>query len=907
MSRLLGLAARLRLLFARRTAESRIDRELQFHIEMETERLIHELQIAPEEARRRVLATFGGVQQHRETLREGHGVAWLRGLSLDLKLGLRMLAKYPVLTLIGVFGLSIAVAVGTVGVTAVGALVSTTLPLDEGDRVVAVRNVDARTAMATNGTTFQDFVIWREALRSIEDLSAFRERARTLVLGDAPAEAVRIAEMTASAFRMARVAPIRGRHLTEDDERDPSANVVVIGYDLWQRTLGGRDDIVGSTVLFGPTRYTVIGVMPRGFAFPMNEQAWMPLRLDAQVARAGTAPAVPTVPTVSVFGRLAPGASLDDAQRELTVIGQRLAVSDPRGHEHIRARVLPYTRQTIDLVRFAGSSFSQLLFLGEMVVTLLLVVVATNVAIIVYTRTTSRAGEIAVRTALGASRPRIVAQLFAEALVLSTAASAVGVAIAHVLLQQANALIVQEVGALPYWINLNLTPRVAGYVAGLVVLSAVIIGVIPGLKATASQISDNLKDLTGGTSMRLGRTWTTLLVAQVAVSVTALPIAVAGSQYVAMTLATSSSGTSVTKTFVVATPLLDAPNGLLERRERSSEHQSLYLSKVERITQELRAMPGADVIRVSSMPGGDAGMNIDVARLSTDTAATAQGRYVAATSVDAQFFAAFEMRLLSGRTFRPGDFGPTTIAVVVNRAFVDRFLKGQVALGRRIRPTPDTTKAAEGWWEIVGVVEDFRTPDGESQIRSRVYLPMSPSGTYPMTLAVRARGLPPVEISDRIRRAVVAVDPALRLPPTRTLEEELIEKGKLEGLGILGLWLLTLSVVLLSAAGIYALMSFTVARRQREIGIRSALGAPRARILSGVLSRAMLQIGVGILIGTIGTGVLWPLSGDSVSMAELSVKLLGVAALMVTIGFLASLGPASRALRVPPTEVLRVD
>ena len=176
-----------------------------------------------------------------------------------------------------------------------------------------------------------------------------------------------------------------------------------------------------------------------------------------------------------------------------------------------------------------------------------------------------------------------------------------------------------------------------------------------------------------------------------------------------------------------------------------------------------------------------------------------------------------------------------------------------------------------------------------------------------MTLAIRARGLPPGEISERIRKAVVTVDPSLRLPPIKTLEAELIEKGKLEGLGILGLWLLTVSVVLLSTAGIYALMSFTVARRQREIGIRSALGAPRARILSGVLSRAMLQIGVGILVGTIGTGVLWPLTGDSVTMAELSVKLLGIAALMVIIGFLATIGPASRALRVQPTEVLRVD
>ena len=915
MSWLHGTAARLRLLFARRSSESRIDSELQFHLEMETERLIRELALEPEEARRRALVTFGGVEKHREALRDGSGTTWLRGLSLDFRLGLRMLAKYPGLTFVGVLGMSVTVTIGAFAFTAVSAITGAALPLDEGDRVVAIENVIPQGRGAGRRTHLHDLAVWREALHAVEDLGAVRIVPRNLIAANTPPEVVRVAEMTASGFRVARVAPMVGRTLKDEDERDGAPDVVVIGYDLWQQRLGGRADILGSTVQLGAVRSTVIGVMPKGFAFPWNNQVWTPLRLNPTAYPHGDAPAI------NVFGRLSHGASLADARQQLTTIGQRLTAEYPKSHERIRPRVLPYTRTFLADVQVDGLQAASLLHLVQVVVGLLLVVIATNVAVLVYARTASRAGEMAVRTALGASRRRIVTQLFAEALVLSAVASVVGIVVAHFVFQRVDAMVQQSLGdQIPYWIRLEITPVVAVYVAGLAVLAAVIIGVIPGLKATRHRVSENLKDLSGGASMRLGRTWTTLLIAQVAVSVAALPIAMSGSK-MWMSMGLIDGGTPVTKSFLIATPLLDALSGAPGIiREDASVRQVRYTSRVADLIQKLESEPGGiDVVRMSPASIGQAGEWITVDPISTtapsDTVAIAHADWSAGLGrVDAEFFAAFELPMLTGRGFTAADFAPAAPAAIVNRDFVERILGDGHALGRHVRPARDRAGSRTGanavtrpWWEIVGVVENFPKPSAQGAYTPMVYLPLRPADVYPMALAVRAHTLTPAAASDRIRMVAMSVDPTLRFTAIHTVDDLLNEGIEAQRLAVLGLVVLIGSVVLLSAAGIYALMSFTVTRRRREIGIRVALGAQRGRVLADVLSRAMRQIGIGIALGAVGTIFLAPLLGESSPWSERVVGLLQVIALMVTVGFIATVGPARRALRVQPTEALRAE
>src|SRR5688572_14483868 len=237
--------ARARLLFARRAAESRMDEEIRFHLEMETARLAREERLAPEEARRRALVAFGGVERHREEMRDGRGLAWLGGLALDLRLGLRMLAKYPGLTLVGVLGMAVAVAIGAVSFGILYSLIGTTLPLDEGERIVAIQNIDARASVEGDATHLHDLAVWREALPAVGELGAYRTVDRNLITPEGPSEPVRVAEMTASGFRIARVPPLLGRYFNDEDERRGAPPVVVIGHGVWQGRFAGAPDVVG--------------------------------------------------------------------------------------------------------------------------------------------------------------------------------------------------------------------------------------------------------------------------------------------------------------------------------------------------------------------------------------------------------------------------------------------------------------------------------------------------------------------------------------------------------------------------------------------------------------------------------------------------------------------------------------
>ena len=905
MSWLHGAAVRLRLLVARRATEARVNREFEFHIQMETERLVRELGLEPKEARRRALVAFGGVEKHREALRDGRDLAGISGWALDFKLGLRMLVKYPGLTLVGVLGISVAVSVGALAFTAVNAVTRTSLPFDEGDRVVAIQNIDLR--RGDRVTHLHDLTVWRETLRAVDDISAFRSGERNLSSSEVAPVTIRVAEITASGFRLARVAPIRGRYLRDDDERQGSPAVAVIGYELWHRTFGGRDDVVGTGIQLGETRYTVVGVMPKGFAFPVNEQAWTPLRVNPSTF------GVEDGASVTVFGRLAPGASLADASTQLTAVAARLAAENPQRHKYLRSRVVPYTRS------FTEGLISSLLPLGEVVITLLLVVIATNVAILVYARTASRAGELAVRTALGAGRARLVMQLFAEALVLSGVASMLGLVVAHVVFARVEAMIRQTVGAgIPYWMRLEITPGVIVYVAGLAVLAAAIIGVVPGLKATHHRVSENLKDLSGGASSRLGRSWTALLVTQVAVSVAALPVATAGAR-MWLNLTLVDHGTPLTRSFMIATPLVDDVQrraSILAGEEQAA--RARYSNRVADIVRTLAEEPGSvDAIRMAPGPGDEEWIHLDPVMTTgaSDTATITQVyRSVAISRVDSQFFAAFNLRLLGGRRFTAADFASRAPAAIVNRAFVERILGGANALGWRVRqelsPAKDGANAGAASrpsWEIVGVVEDLPKPETQGAYTPMVYLPLRPAGVYPITLAVRAPSLTSAAVSERIRMVSMSVDPTLRFTRIRTLDDVLNAGLEWQRWSVLALVLVLVSVVLLSAAGIYALMAFTVTRRQREIGIRMALGARGGRVLVEILSRALRQIGTGIAIGVLIAPVVFRFVGNSSTWSELGVQIARMAAMAVVVGLLATIGPARRALRVQPTEALRTD
>jgi putative ABC transport system permease protein len=350
--------------------------------------------------------------------------AWFDGFWLDLRLGGRMLVKYPGLTMVGGLAMAFAICVGTVIFAVLTMLVYPRLPLPAGERIVQIRNWD----VAANGPeprALHDFIVWRGGLRSITELGAWRDVTRNLIVAEGDARPVEVAEITASGFRIAAGAPLMGRVLVAADERAGVPPVAVLGYEVWRTRFGSDPDVLGRTVQLGNEYATVVGVMREGFAFPVSHELWMPLRTDLQdqAPRSG--------PAITVFGLLAPGVTLETAQAELTALGRRAAIERPATHEHLQPRVTSYAK----LFSEPSAGDLGILFSVYLFAVMLLVLVCGNIALLLFARAATRESELVVRSALGASRSRIVAQIFAEALVLGGVAAVVGLVAAQFVLR----------------------------------------------------------------------------------------------------------------------------------------------------------------------------------------------------------------------------------------------------------------------------------------------------------------------------------------------------------------------------------------------------------------------------------------------------------------------------------------
>src|SRR5688572_21906385 len=409
------------------------------------------------------------------------------GFSLDIRLGLRMLRKYPGLTLIGGLAMAFAIWVGAVTFEVATLFVHPTLPLPGGDRIVQLRNWDVE-ASEEESRTVHDFLVWREALSSVTDLGAYRDVARNLITSDGVARPVLAAEVTATAFRVAPIPALLGRVLAPADELPGAPPVIILGYDVWRTRFASDPGVIGQSVQLGEMRATVIGVMPEDFAFPVAHELWTQLRPEMldRTPRAG--------PAISIFGRLAPGVSLDAAQSELRIVGRRMAAEFPDTHEHLQPGVAPYAKG------FTGPGASDLKIMASIYffALMLVVLVCSNVALLLFARAATRETELAVRSALGASRSRIVMQLFAEALVLGGVAGVVGLVVAAVALDTwAVTFLEANLGRVPFWIDPSLSPATVFYAACLTVLSAVIAGVMPGLKITRA-LGTRLRQATAG-------------------------------------------------------------------------------------------------------------------------------------------------------------------------------------------------------------------------------------------------------------------------------------------------------------------------------------------------------------------------------------------------------------------------
>ena len=872
-------------------AEAELAREIRSHLRLLEDRFLAR-GMSPEEARYAAQRAFGGVEQAKEHQRDARSFRWIDDSRADMKLGARMLVKYPGLSLVGGFGLAASIAIGMSAFAFFYAYVYAPLPIAEGDRVVAVEhwNVEVNNE---ERRALHDFVEWRRELRTITDLSAFRSVGRNLIVPGGANEPVQVAEITASAFPLTRVSPVLGRWLVSDDEPVGAAPVVVIGHDVWQSRFGASPEVIGRDVRLGNTVHTIVGVMPPGFKFPVNHSYWVPLRIDLSAFGRRQGPAV------FVFGRLAPGLTLADAQAEVKTIGDRTSAQFPETHARLEPRVMPYAHPIMDIQGITAWQFASI----QATMSLLLVVVAINLGILVYARTATRHGEIAIRTALGATRRRIVGQLFIESLVLAGIAAVIGLLLSRYGLRVGHQIMQMEgPGAMPYWVDYGIPTAAYGYLIMVTLLAAVISGVIPALRATGKQVQNTLRELGGSTGLRLGRTWTALIVAQVALSVAGLPMAISSGWGEARAATTRPAFAA--ERFIVAPFRIDpepppSMRAAEYRRDAAIRFQKLHTDFAARVEAEPEV---SDVTIASIIPGNELQQRIEVDH--SDLASAAPTVYVNRIADD--FFDAFDAPMLMGRRLTTADIAGN--AVVVNRAFVQRVLGDGPALGRRIRYREDSASspaAAAPWHEIVGVVADLQINRSDPTLVDPVVFHMLDAGqATTLTLIVRTRGADAAAVAPRLRDIAVSLDPTVRITPRPMLD--LYRQMDLAfRLVALAIGLIIISVLLLSAAGIYALMSFTVSQRRKEIGIRAAMGADARRLLMSVFSRAAAQLGAGVVIG-IALAVTLDLTSDGEALGAFGLAALPfIAVAMVAVGLLAALGPARRGLRIHPVEALR--
>ena len=815
-------------------------------------------------------------------------VSWL-----DWKLGARMLLKYPALTIIGGLSLAAAIAIGAVGIEVADELLYKRLPFDEGGRVVRLETQDTA-ASRVEPRVLHDFAIWRRSLKTVAELGAARVSERNVLTGEGRVESLRVAEITASAFPLTRVPPLLGRPLQPTDEMQGAEPVVVLGYDVWQRQFLQDPAIIGRVVTVGRTARTVVGVMPPRFGFPRNQQVWVPLPVQDAAPREG--------PAVQVFGRLADGASWQDAAAELEVVSARSAADQPATHAQLRTRVRA----------FAGRTPGDPLRLEDLavhaIVLLLLGAVSANVATLIFARTAMRESEIVVRHALGASRARVIAQIVTEGLVLALAAAVLALLVAQTTVRYAWARASQIIGddGLPFWVDLTLEPATIAYALLLALVAAALIGLLPALKATGASIQRGLQGITStGGTMKFGGIWSFIVGAQVACTLLFVPAAVGiyttSQRQNQSTWAPFPTERYLTFRLRMDNEALAGEQGVPDDGQIAARRARAY----EDLAGRLREEPGVTHVthgdRLPTMSPDWVALEIE-----QDGAPPARlhGNYeggFAMAAVGAGYHEAFGARILAGRALQAADAGAPNGPVVVNEAFVR--VVGRNPVGARVRTLQRGSERELGpWHEIVGVVSDLWTFPADWSGAAYIYRAASAAELDPVVVAVRVAG-DAAPLAPRVAALARQGDAGLQLRDIITLEEIVAQRQKPEVFGGVVVGSILLTAVVFSAAGLYALMAVAVARRTREIGIRIALGANPRHVLGSVFARAGRQLGGGIIAGN-SLILLLAWRADSLT-ADLLVSSVITSVIMAAVGVLACAAPARRALRIQPTEALR--
>ncbi len=800
----------------------------------------------------------------------------------ELRYSFRTLAKSPGVTLSASVALALGIAATTTMFSVSHGLLRD-LPVDEPDRLVHL-GIAPLSAGDDNylRVSVHELTDWRTQQSSLERLAAFASTSFNLSAVDERPERVNGARVSADAFEALRVDPVLGRHFRADEELPGAEPVVILGCNLWGNRYGFDRDVLGRTVRVDGVQRTVIGVMPEGFHFPEVESLWIPLELDQTAVDRGDGR------YINAFGRLAEDVTLEQAQAEYSALFRRLEIAYPDVYDEMQARAIPFKERVVELEAVL------IMNLMLVVVSFVLIVACANVANLLLARAASRSREVAVRTALGASRARVMAQMLVESLIISCFGGFLGIALAYVGVAAFNAPVAPLIPF--YWMDVRVDGTVLMFSFLLVLGSSVVAGTAPALKATGVNVNGVLKDQALGVAgLRLGHLSRVLVVGQVALSCGLLTV----------------SGLMVKGTYLhqhgelafATTDVLTARVTLLAADyPDESDRDGFYRELVSRLEDQPRVV-GAAV--VSHLPGVERGY-WHIQKAGTDYEDYSELPTTSTATISPGFFRTLDVELVEGREFSVGDDANNQPVVVVNQSFADRFFPGESPLGRQIKMIASFTE--RDWMTIVGIAPDLGMNRQLAVNADGLYVPFSQQTRRGMSLLVRTQG-DPLESVANVREVVASLDPHLPIYRVNSLAQTISNETVPERAFSVLFVCCGAAALMLAVVGLYGVMAFTVRRRTKEIGIRMALGARTKRILWLGLRGGLVQLAIGLIAGAGIAALIAPPLADMLfgtSPWDLQVYV-PIALILCCSGVVASIVPAAWATRVDPMETLRCE
>jgi predicted permease len=829
----------------------------------------------------------------------------------DLRLGFRLLLKEKAFSALAV----VVLALGISGVTSMFSVVNGVMlrgfSFPNAARLMSVNFIDptSTTFFGVNGQiSSMDYEEFRPEQKSFELMAAYLNGSTVNMTFDGQPRRYTGAYVTEDFLRALGVAPMLGRDLTQADNQPGAEKVAILGYGIWQRDFGGSQDVVGKAVRINGAPATIVGVMPKGFAFPVNEELWIPLYAEFPVRPRND----PRNIAPAVLGTLAPGVSQDQANAEFAAIARRFAAEYAETNKAFNAARVEPLIKTYTPRPLSGTLWTMLAFCAGV-----LLIACVNVMNMQFARAALRARELAVRSSLGATRARLVRQLLTESLLLAGIGAAVGVGLAAFSVDWLQATLRNLDNPPPAWIAFDVDTRVLAFTLAATLVAAVASGLLPAWLSSRASVVDALKEGgRGQTSRGVSLVTRGLVVVQIGVTCVLL----IGSLLQARSIVNQQAIDYGYDTAGV----MSARMGLMDGDYPTSDARRRFY---DRLARELQTHPEFSAVALTSRfrmvfsPNGP----IEVeGKQYVEKRDRPNANF---EQVTGGFFDVTGQRLLAGRTFTEDDLDQRQPVAVVNAAFARKHFGNESALGRRFRAVDRNTDQPGPWRTIVGVVSTirmqppFNIPNVDD---SGFYVPFYATVTGPTpaeplagqfaTVIVKPRGGQRADsLATSLRRQVNKVDPNLPLYFVDT------PKRNLEGFVAPGRVIATMFsvfgivAIVLASVGVYGVMAFAVSQRRQEFGVRMALGADRSRLLHMVVRQGSVQVALGLLGGLAFAYTITTVAGAAIGNVLFGVSasdpltFATVALLVAAVALVATLVPARQATRVDPMLALRAE